>query len=256
MQTFKHKDSPPDVDQEWYATAFDALYPIVYAHRTVEAATAESAFAIEQLRLCDTCSALDLCCGNGRHMKHLLRHTPHVVGLDYSPTLLGFARQLLDGEGHLLRGDMRAIPFSGVFDTVANFFTSFGYFTDESENLAVARGIARALKPGGRFFMDYLNPVHVRATLEPATSRRAGAYDIVERRWIDETTQRVNKTMEVTEDGRPVSKTSESVRLYPQDELVALLERAGLTIESIHGDYDGNAVRDDRPRQIVVGTRA
>src|SRR5690606_28759768 len=127
------------VDEDWFAHAFDALYPVIYAHRTVEAATAEAAFAIEQLKLCNTCSVLDLCCGNGRHMFHLLKHTPRVFGLDYSPALLAIARKQLAGAGLLLRGDMRAIPFEWVFDALSNFFTSFGYFTYEEENLAVAR---------------------------------------------------------------------------------------------------------------------
>jgi len=243
------------VEEDWYASAFDALYPVVYAHRTVEAAAPESAFAIQQLRLCDSCAVLDLCCGNGRHMKHLLRHTPRVIGLDYSPVLLGLAQRLLGGDGALLRGDMRAIPFNESFDAVANFFTSFGYFTNEAENLAVAEGIARALKPRGRFFMDYLNPVHVAANLEGESSRMAGDYEIIERRWLDNETCRVNKTMVVQLDGVEVNRSSESVRLYEQDELVALLDSAGLKVEAIYGDYEGSKVADNLPRQIVVGTR-
>lgn len=246
---------PPAVDDDWYASAFDALYPTVYAHRTVAAATAESAFAIAQLNLCTSCSVLDLCCGNGRHMVHLLKHTPHVVGLDYSPDLLGFARELLAGKGMLLRADMRAIPFEGTFDAVANFFTSFGYFTNEEENLSVARGIARALKPGGRFFMDYLNPAYVSTNLERASSRVAGPYTITERRWIDTAAKRVNKVMEVRQAEHLVSQSSESVRLYNTDELVSLLGIAGLEVEAMYGDYDGAAVADDKPRQIIAGTR-
>ncbi|MBX3180201.1 MAG: class I SAM-dependent methyltransferase [Candidatus Hydrogenedentes bacterium] len=244
------------VDEDWYASAFDALYPVVYAHRTVEAATDESAFAIDQLRLCTTCSVLDLCCGNGRHMVHLLKHTPHVTGLDYSPSLLHLARGLLAGEGFLVRADMRAIPFAGAFDAVANFFTSFGYFTRDEENQAVARGIASALKPGGRFFMDYLNPAHVTANLEPESRRRAEDLEIIERRWIDPATRRVNKAMRVLRDGHTLSETSESVRLYSPDELVRLLGQAGLHVEALYGDYGGHPAGDDRPRLIAVGTRS
>lgn len=248
--------SPSGVVDNWYETAFDALYPVVYAHRTVEAATRESAFAIEQLHLCTSCSVLDLCCGNGRHMVHLLRHTPHVIGLDYSPALLGEARRLLGGQGSLLRGDMRAIPFDRAFDAVANFFTSFGYFNRDEENQAVARGIARALRPGGRFFMDYLNPQHVQANLDPESRRTAGAYEIIEKRWIDKALNRVNKTTAILRDGVLVNETSESVRLYERDELAGLLTAAGLKVEAIFGDYDGTPVHGSRPRQIVVGTRA
>ena len=244
-----------EIDQNWYANAFDALYPVIYAHRTVEAAAKESAFAMEQLKLSPTGTVLDLCCGNGRHMVHLLAHSPHVFGLDYSADLLGFARTLLGQSGTLLRGDMRAIPFVSTFDAVANFFTSFGYFQRDEENMAVAQGIARALKPGGRFFMDYLNPDYVRANLVPESSREAQDLVITERRWIDEETQRVNKLTEVHRDATLINKSSESVRLYPEATLQALLTEGGLRIEATYGDYDGNAVQTNRPRQIIVGTR-
>ncbi len=256
MLALNAKPTERTVDKDWFAHAFDALYPVVYAHRTVESATAESAFAIEQLQLCNSCSVLDLCCGNGRHMFHLLKHTPHVVGLDYSPDLLGIARKQLGLGGLLLRGDMRHIPFTGAFDALANFFTSFGYFCSESENLAVAQGIARALKPRGRFFVDYLNPAYLRAHLEPESTRLSGSYQIHERRWIDDNTNRVNKVTEVKCEGELVNRSSESVRLYDRAELQALLERAGLRMESLYGNYDGDPVRDDTPRQIVVGAKA
>lgn len=243
------------VEKDWFAHAFDALYPVVYAHRTVESATAESAFAIEQLRLCNSCSVLDLCCGNGRHMVHLLKHTPRVVGLDYSPDLLGMARRQLGASGQLVRGDMRAIPFEGAFDALANFFTSFGYFSDEAENLAVAQGIARALKPGGRFFVDYLNPAYVTTHLDPESLRVSGSYEIHERRWIDSANNRVNKCTEVRRGSVVLNRSSESVRLYDRPELLALMDRAGLRVEVLYGNYDGGPVRDDAPRQIVVGTR-
>lgn len=243
------------VPKDWFAHAFDALYPVIYAHRTVESATAESVFAIDQLKLCSSCSVLDLCCGNGRHMVHLLKHTPRVMGLDYSTDLLGMARKQLGPSGQLLRADMRAIPFVGAFDALANFFTSFGYFSSEAENLAVARGIAGALKPGGRFFVDYLNPAYLRAHLVPESLRASGGFEIHDRRWIDNETKRVNKVTEVRRDGVVINQSSESVRLYDEAELLDLLDRAGLRMEALYGNYDGGPVREDAPRQIVVGTR-
>lgn len=255
MSPTKPNSLPAPVEHDWYAHAFDALYPTVYAHRTVEAATDESAFAIDQLRLCDDCSVLDLCCGNGRHMVHLLRHTPHVAGLDYSEALLGFAREQVGPDARLVRADMRAIPFENAFDAIANFFTSFGYFQEDVENRAVAGGIARALKPGGRFFVDYLNPEHVRKNLEPESERDAGDLKIFERRWIDEAEARINKITEVYRGAERVSQSSESVRLYAQSELQALLDGTGLVIEARFGDYDGAPVGPANPRQIIVGRR-
>ena len=52
-----------------------------------------------------------------------------------------------------------------------------------------------------------------------------------------------------------MSQSSESVRLYDEAELLDLLDRAGLRMEALYGNYDGEPVREDTPRQIVVGTR-
>jgi SAM-dependent methyltransferase len=52
---------------------------------------------------------------------------------------------------------MREIPFADHFDAVINMFTAFGYLESEAEDLKVLQAVAKALKPGGRFFMDMLN---------------------------------------------------------------------------------------------------
>ncbi|MBI1321511.1 MAG: methyltransferase domain-containing protein [Candidatus Hydrogenedens sp.] len=254
---------PPDspapgdaVQADWYASAFDTLYPILYAHRSVESARQEAAFAIEQLRLDERGVVLDLCCGGGRHLLHLAESCHELIGLDYSADLLSIAREHLPGRVQLVRGDMRALPFVGAFDAVANFFTSFGYFQDESENRAVLESLARALKPGGRFFMDYLNPDHLKNSLVPESEREHEGLCIREKRWIDSERLRVNKTTRVYEGDTLRSTASESVRLYSLDEMRSLTADAGLLVEGVYGDYSAVAFGPEHPRMILVGQRS
>jgi SAM-dependent methyltransferase len=95
---------------------------------------------------------LDVPCGQGRHA-HLLAEAGYAVdGLDYSEHLLEIARKR--GTGSTLkytRGDMRRLPvrWRGKFDAVVNLFTSFGFFTDPSDDVKVIAEFARVLKPGG-----------------------------------------------------------------------------------------------------------
>ena len=247
--------SQPVVDDAWYVTAFGALYPVVYAQRTVEAAAPESAFAVEQLRIGSSDAVLDLCCGNGRHMVHLLERSASVVGLDYSRDLLCLARRNIGTMGSLVRGDMRALPFVEAFDVAVNFFTSFGYFMDPEENCAVARGMARALRVDGRFFMDYLNAPHVEATLVPHSEREQDGFHIAEDRWIDAAAHRVNKRTTVHKGDEVVLESGESVRLYRPPELFALLRDAGLEIDRVFGDYEGRPLDETRPRMLITGHR-
>lgn len=245
------------IDETWFASAFGAWYPVVYAHRTVSAAAPEAAFAARVLALHGESRLLDLCCGNGRHLVHLANITPHAAGLDYSPDLLNIAQENLAlSPARLLRGDMRALPFAdGAFDTVTNFFTSFGYFSNAAEDRRTAQEMARVLQPGGRFLLDYLNETYVRHHLVPHSERIEGGYRILETRWIDPDTRRVNKQTEIMQEGKTLARLAESVRLYRLDELEALLTSTGLEINQFFGDYNGNPPAEDRPRLILAGYR-
>ena len=244
------------VAEDWYKRSFDALYPVIYAHRTVEAAAPEAAFAIDRLRLTREDRVLDLCCGNGRHMVHVLGRTPFVTGLDYSADLLALARAQIGTEGCLVRADMRKIPLAASFDVVVNFFTSFGYFPSQEENAVVVREVARVLKPGGRVFIDYLNPAYVEHALVPESVRTQGEYTIEERRWIDAGERRVNKVTVASCGGERVGQWGESVRLYEEAEFRSLLEAGGLAVDAVFGNYEGQAVSENEPRMIVVGHKA
>lgn len=247
----------PSIARDWYHVSFDALYPIIYRHRTAEAAEQEALFAVEHAGISASDTVLDLCCGNGRHMVHMAKHAKKVVGLDYSSHLLALAGESLGESASLVRADMRAQPFKGCFDVVANFFTSFGYFESEEENLSVLKGIASSLKPGGRFFMDLINENWAEEHIEPKSIRRHEDYEISEDRWIDSERNRINKTMVVTRNGETVGELGESVQLYSLEDLTRLLGMAGLDVERTFGDYSGTSCCDpSQPRMIVVGRRA
>jgi len=244
------------IAQDWYHQSFDALYPVIYAHRTVEAALPESRFSMQQTQLASTDRVLDLCCGSGRHIYHLLQVSPHVVGLDYSPHMLRMARDLLGNRVPLLRADMCCQPFVEQFDVVMNYFTSFGYFPTRDENLGVVRGIAQTLKPGGRFFIDYLNRDYTENNLQERTVRNAEGFEIHERRWVDYHTHRINKKTTVCKNGQEVHDAGESVQLYTPDEFFALLDDGGLRVSRCFGNYDGDPCTPDQPRMIAVGVKA
>ncbi len=241
------------ISGDWYQDSFRGLYSVAYAHRTSEAAKPEAAFAVNELQIHSDTRLLDLCCGNGRHMVHFLRCTPHVIGLDYSTELLAAARDALGPEAALVRGDMRDLPFDNAFDAVTNFFTSFGYFMDDAENARVVQQVSRAMKPGGRFFIDHVNAAFVRKTLVPESTREYNEYRIEERRWLDAARRRVNKVTKVWRSGEPAGEWGESVRLYEPEEFHAVLSNANLFVDRAFGDYDGAPMDVSRPRMIVTG---
>lgn len=107
-------------------------------------------------------SALDVCCGTGaamRVLRPLCRE--RVVGVDLSQGMLDEARRRLeDAPGtaalEFVRADALALPFCGEFD-VATSFGAFGHILEEDEP-RLLEGIARALRPGGRFLFVTARP--------------------------------------------------------------------------------------------------
>lgn len=257
LKTMNYSNEKDDttISEDWYIEAFGPLYPVIYAHRTLEAAAKEVHFARRCVGLTDADKVLDLCCGTGRHLVALQDSGATLTGADYSKDLLRVAKKQLHGRTRLVRTDMRELPFTTAFDVLFNFFTSFGYFFEEADNHKTLGEMSRVLKTGGRFFMDYLNPQVVEATLVPLSEREAPPYQIREERWIDHKTRRVNKQVFIYHEGTCIKKTEESVRLYSLEEMHANLKTVGFRIQACLGDYDGSVFDPTSPRMILCGVK-
>ena len=246
---------------DWYKTAFRYDYLRVYPHRNDEEARRQVDFLLGILDIPPPCNILDLGCGDGRHSLELTRRGYRVTGLDLSEELLERARARTADEGldvTFIQGDMRDPPRVSAFDLVVNFFTSFGYFREDGENARVLDAISHALRPGGRFLMDYLNRAYVISTLVPADSRKMEGMEVKQHRWITGDPSkagahvRINKQVRIREDGVERSY-GESVRMYTLKELYAMMDRAGLMVTQTYGDFDGRPVSGDTPRNILIG---
>ena len=107
-------------------------------------------------------SVLDLCCGTGDVVFHLLRTDPtlHVTGIDFCPPMLDAARirarKEARGEARFIEGDVMSLPFEDhVFDGATMGFS----LRNVVEIDRVLREIFRVLRPGGRFInLDVSKP--------------------------------------------------------------------------------------------------
>lgn len=244
-------------DQPWYALWFDEAYRRVYRRRDLRAAEREVAFAIEALELHRDMRIHDLCAGDGRHLYHLLnRGFQRAFGSDLSPSQLAIARERclqVAGFVPLVRADMRYTIATGL-DAVLSFFTSYGYFEDDTENEQVLQAIHDSLVADGRFLLDVANKTETLATLQPRTVRLVDRFPVVEERWYDTASQRLHKRITMHDPAHPLVRI-ESVRLYDRDELVAQLQRAGLVVDKTYGDFSGKPWSPTTERTILVGHR-
>jgi len=238
----------------WWESWFGEEYLELYPHRDLASARREVAFALARIGP-DPAPLLDLACGSGRHALRLAERGIRPFGLDYSAPLLELARARNDAL-RLTRGDMRSLPFRDEsFSVVVNFFTSFGYFLRETDNVAVVAEIERVLAPRGRFLCDTFGREHVLSRLVPEESRSSPGREYRIRRWWSPETHRVEKEIEVRRGGS-TETFRESVRAYTAEELCGMLQGAGLRIEETWGDFDGSTWSADSPRLIVLASKS
>ncbi len=237
----------------WYKEWFGADYLELYAHRDADEAARHIDFVENALGPSRPNRVLDLACGAGRHTSILRERGYPTAGVDLSITLLATPPQV-----PCAAGDMRALPYaSGSFDWVLNFFTSFGYFERERENFQVLEEMVRVLRPSGRFMIDFLNRERVLADLRRNEVQEKAGRRIEIERWYDERTRRINKRMKLVASGGPSRTYLESVRAYTEDEVTIGLRWAGLNVDDVFGNFEGEPYDVDRSeRLIIVGHKA
>jgi SAM-dependent methyltransferase len=236
----------------WYETHFQEEYLTIYKQRD-EQVEQELETLLPYLPDLRGKKVLDLCCGYGRHSRYLAGLGARVTGVDLSAPLLKEAiSQSVNEPIQYMRCDMREIPIQNEMDLVLNLFTSFGYFDSNKENEAVLKKVYQALKPGGIFLFDYLNPSFVKQHLVPFSRETVGGKEITQYRTIEK--GKVNKTIFVTDlESATKKQFEEKVKLYSMQHLKKMMERNGLDIVHTFGDYNASPFHNrDAPRTIFI----
>lgn len=236
---------------EWYKEWFDSkYYHILYKHRDDSEAEGFISRLLERLRPPSGARVMDLACGRGRYSRFLAEQGYEVVGLDLSESSIRYARQYERGNLSFFTHDMRHTFRSGYFDYIFNFFTSFGYFEQETDELKTLRSVADGLRPNGTFVLDFFNSYHVRQqpmkqeekTLEGITFR-------IQKQLLD---QYVTKTVHFEADGQSWY-FKEKVRLLELEDFQRLFQKANLNIVQTFGDYALSPFRPAHsPRLILI----
>ncbi|HHG86363.1 MAG TPA: class I SAM-dependent methyltransferase, partial [Bacteroidetes bacterium] len=147
--------------RNWFEAWFNSpYYHLLYDHRDEREARRFISKLITHLNPPPGSRMLDLACGKGRHAAQLAEYGYEVTGLDIAEdSILAAREQYASPHLQFAVHDMRQpLPFPQEhFDYVFNLSTSFGYFETEAEHLQTLQHIARSLKRGGTFVMDFMN---------------------------------------------------------------------------------------------------
>jgi SAM-dependent methyltransferase len=237
---------------DWYRVAFGELYPLLYSHRDDEEAAAAARRIAPLLQ--GRSPVLDVACGAGRYMTAFGDAGLEVFGIDLSEYLLIEAVERRGHAGRVVVADMRVLPVRDAsVGAVTNMFTSFGYFESDGDNERVLDEIARVLVPGGRFVLDYLNAGAIHPESLASTTRIVEGAVVHETRTVEGANRVLVKHVRVELDGRPDVEFSERVRLFSVGDLGRMAGAAGLSMLSLHGDYDLGAYdASTSPRSILL----
>ena len=234
----------------WYQEWFGEEYLELYAHRDENEARQQVAFFQQQAGAIAG-PVLDLACGMGRHMQELQILGYRPVGCDLSYTLLRTGMREY-GAMPVARADMRHLPFcDNVFAALVNFFTSFGYFESQDENLQVVREMSRVLDTGAPFLFDYLNVHRELDKLVQGETLDTPMGPVKIERWFDSAERSFNKRIQIGE-----KRYLERVRGYDLAEVSSMFSSCQLVIRAAFGDFDGSPFERTSPRLILVGSRA
>lgn len=217
----------------------------------------EAEFLVEELRLPEGSSILDVGCGTGRHAVALAERGYRVTGVDISRGMLAEAAKAAAEAGvavELLHADAsRSLP-EGPFDAAVclceGAFALIGSSDDPIEHdLAILRNVHAALGPGGRFILTTLNALRIVRSISQKDAD-SGRFDPLTMTEVSEANP--------AECGLGVGNVMRE-RYYVPTELTLLFRTAGFVVEwmgsGTAGGWERRAPRLDEFEIMVVARK-
>jgi len=241
-------------DEIFESDDFFPLYSFKEKHKQVE-----TFGLIEMMNLQKEDTLLDLCCGYGRISFELKnRLNVNLYGLDRSKKLLNMTkRRKYTGNNPpiFLRGDMSSLPLkSKVFDGIFNIYTSFGYFEEEKQNLAVLKECHRILKKKGKLLIDLINKDWVLQNMRERDWVSKDNLFILEETKYDKKKNQWN-TKKIFIDGEEIREYVHLIKAYNFKQLNNLLENAGFKVIKVFGHWDLQEFNKDSVRMITLAEK-
>jgi SAM-dependent methyltransferase len=218
---------------------------------------------------------LELGCGTGRIALPLARAGVHVVGIDRSEAMLARAstrasRAMLTSRVHLVRGDIRHLPFApkrraGRFPLVMAPYGVLQSLLREADLASTLASVYSVLRPGGTFGLELVADLpswkeyRKRVSLEGWRGRRGGSHvTLVESVRQDRSRRLTFFDQEFTERrGREqrVHRFSLAFRTLTVPQMARRLEKAGFHVAALLGDYRGAPWDERADAWIVIAKR-
>jgi SAM-dependent methyltransferase len=135
---------------------------------------------------------------------------------------------------------MRDFVRPDTYDLVLSMYTSFGYFEDKSEDMAVLHNIYTSLHKGGTLVIDTIGKERLaKIFLSSSVDENPDGSLLVQRREAVRDWTRIRNEWIVIRKGRARSHKFEHT-VFSGQELRDLMERAGFARVKLYGSLDGD----------------
>jgi len=213
---------------------------------------------------------LELAVGTGRAAIPIAQAGHRVTGIDYVQDMIDIAIRKRDSVGltnkqlKLIRQDALKLNLNQKFDWILILFNTLLAFTTLDELDQLLQNVRRHLKPRGRFWIDVFNPDHAMLSRESERGLERDVFHVPHLnrtvfRTTDVTRDTATQVMRMTFRYKWFDPKGQERRerfsfdmtcIFPR-ELQLLLERNGLQIENLWGNYDGSPFNKSSPRMIA-----
>jgi SAM-dependent methyltransferase len=249
--------------EDWWQSFYDEAFAEVVLDIGEDARAAETAAGLWRLlRLHPGATVFEQGCGLGRVSIPLSRLGVRVVGVDLVPEYIARADAAAGAEGlpcRFVAADAFVYCPEQPCDAAFNWWSSFGYASDDERNLEMLRRAWEAVRPGGYFALDYysvprlLREFQDRVMLTYRT--RAGEFAVTREARTDFRTGMIEQAWHYVDPRGLAHRKHSRTRMYMPHELCALLRRAGFRNPELFEDAAGNPFSLDSSRCVVIAQR-
>ena len=203
---------------------------------------------------------VDLGCGTGTLTELLYQKGYDMIGVDSSESMLNMAmnkRERCGAEILYLQQDMRELELYSTVGTVYSVCDSLNYILEEEELLEVFTLVNNYLFPGGIFLFDFNTDYKYREVIRDATiaENREDCSFIWENYYHpEEGINEYDLTVFVRQNDGVFRRFTEThfQRGYTVEQMLALVSRAGMTVQEVRDADTGREVTDRSERVYVV----